>query len=265
MKRLDHYDLWERYKLHQDENAKDELIVLFYPLVRNHARKLLRKIPQILDYDDLVQSGMIGLIQALEKFELDRDIKFETFASRRINGSMLDDINKLDWTPRLVRGSIRTYLKALEIHQNESHEPPSDEELSEITLKNEKLRDLSPEDIREAREQSRKTYLGSVDAESNSESSTASKENVINSTAVLTPDDIYFQRSDTLAILKVIRDNLPEKHLQVIKMKYFEGKPLKEISKAMRLSSAQVALLHNDALSKIEKPLWQMRRTQDNS
>lgn len=252
MSKLAHRELWERYKLENDLDAKKELILIFTKLVPHHARKLIRKSPHLFDYEDLIQSGTIGLIQAIEKFDINRDIKFETFASLRINGSMIDDINSLDWTPRGIRGNIRTYLKAVEIHHFKTQEPPTDEQLSVITQdEDNKLRPLTPEEITQARHQSKKTYLGYMDTTENHDSTTH-PEDIVNSQPVHTPEELLTGKTLTYDILAFLKENLTPEHQQVIKMKYYEEKTLKDISLILGISQARIAKLHKEAIENLQ-------------
>lgn len=254
MRNLEHAELWKRYKEDNDLTAKNELIEKFTPLVFKTAKKYLRSSPNLIDLDDLIQSGMIGLMQSMEKFDMERENKFETFASQRIAGSILDDINKLDWTPRAIRSNIRTYLKALEIHQTSSHESPTDEELSAITQINDKLNTLTPQEIKAARHQSKKTYLGSVDAEFNYTNENPNpKEEIINSIKTSTPEDLFQYEYGTIQTLALAKDVLTEKELKLIKYKYFNSKSLKEIGQILNVPASQVTVLHKNAIKKLRK------------
>lgn len=254
MRILEHAELWQRYKENNDQEAKDELVRKFTPLVFKHAKKYLRASPNLIDLDDLVQSGMIGLMQSMEKFDMTRDNKFETFASQRIVGSILDDINKLDWTPRAIRSNIRTYLKALEIHQTISHEQPTDKELAQITHDRPELNTLSAAGIRTAREQSKKTYLGSVDAEFNQPNdSSIIKEEVINTAKTSTPEELFQHEYGTIQTLRIAQEILTEKELRLIKYRYFDNKSLKDIGVILGVPASQITLIHKQALKKLRR------------
>lgn len=260
MSKLAHKELWERYKLKGDLDAKNELIMIFTKLVPHHARKLARKSPHLFDYEDLIQSGTIGLIQAIEKFDITRNVKFETFASLRISGSMIDDINSLDWTPRGIRGNIKTYLQAVELHHFNNQEPPTDEDLSKITERDDNnLRYLSPEEITQARHQSKKTYLGYVDTSESPETASGQDE-VVNSQPVHSPEDIIHGQTIIYDLLRFISENLTPEHLHIVKLKYYEGKTLKDISEIMGTSQTKVAKLHKQAIENLQEHSEQLQK-----
>lgn len=260
MAELAHRELWERYKKNNDLAAKEELILTFANLVTHHAKKLYRKSPFLFDYNDLEQSGTIGLIQAIEKFDINRDIKFETFANRRINGSMIDDINKLDWTPRIIRGNIRTYLQALERYHAQHQGEPTDEDLSRITADEDNgLKYLSPAEMKEARHQSRKTYLGSVDMENQYDTNANNAEEVINTPEIESPEEIFQSHLPSYDLLKVINETISNiDHLRILHLRYYEGKTLREIGKELGYNNTKTALLHREALKALEGPLTEL-------
>ncbi len=96
-------DLWVKYKEQNDRSAKDELIVKFVELVKIVAGRLYVSYNAHVEYEDLVSYGIIGLIDAIEKFDHTKNIKFETYANFRIRGSIIDQLRSLDWIPRSMR------------------------------------------------------------------------------------------------------------------------------------------------------------------
>jgi RNA polymerase sigma factor for flagellar operon FliA len=104
--------LWRRYRRRGDQAARNELLERYLPLVRLLARKLAARIGGAVEVDDLVSAGTIGLVQALESYDLSRANSFATYASRRIHGSMLDELRRRDWVPRSVRSKARQLQRA---------------------------------------------------------------------------------------------------------------------------------------------------------
>lgn len=149
---------WDKYQSSRDETAKALLVAHYGFLVKQIARPFYHSKPFVLDYEDLIQAGTIGLIQAVERFEYGKDATFETFAQLRIRGSIIDDINSLDWTPRSVRKNIRTVLKAEEKATHEG-ERASAEAVSVIT-------GLSVDEVNLARNQALRTFVLPVNQES---------------------------------------------------------------------------------------------------
>src|SRR5436190_19614225 len=95
--------LWTRFAETRDPGVKNLLIEQYLPIVRYVAERLLSKLPQNVEVEDLTSAGIFGLMDAVEKFEPERNIKFETYCTNRIRGAILDELRNLDWVPRLVR------------------------------------------------------------------------------------------------------------------------------------------------------------------
>jgi RNA polymerase sigma factor FliA len=105
-------DLWRRYKQDNDERARERLVVAYSPLVKFIAGRMASGLPSHVEEADLISYGLIGLIGAIERFDLEREIKFETFAVARVKGAIIDELRSLDWVPRSVRARARDVEKA---------------------------------------------------------------------------------------------------------------------------------------------------------
>ena len=101
--------LWDRYKASGDEAAREALILHYSPLVKFVAGRLAARLASYVEVEDLVQDGIFGLIDAIEKFDIGRGIKFETYAFNRIRGAIIDELRTLDWVPRSVRSRARRF------------------------------------------------------------------------------------------------------------------------------------------------------------
>jgi RNA polymerase sigma factor for flagellar operon FliA len=122
---------WEAYKRTGGRHLRDQLIVRYAPLVKFVAGRVAVGLPQSVDQADLVSYGMFGLIDAIDKFDLDRGIKFETYAATRIKGAIVDELRSADWVPRSVRAKARTVERAIASLEARLHRTPSDSELAE--------------------------------------------------------------------------------------------------------------------------------------
>ena len=122
--------LWREYARTKDQGIRDRLILTYAPLVKYVAGRLGSGLPAHVDENDLVSYGLLGLIGAIERFDPDRDIKFETYAIARIKGSIIDELRALDWVPRSVRSRARDIERAMAQLEAQLHRAPSDEELS---------------------------------------------------------------------------------------------------------------------------------------
>src|ERR671933_769675 len=105
-------ELWRRYKQQGDDRARERLVVAYSPLVKFIAGRMASGLPSHVEEADLISYGLLGLIGAIERYEPEREIKFETFAITRIKGSIIDELRSLDWVPRSVRTKAREIEKA---------------------------------------------------------------------------------------------------------------------------------------------------------
>src|SRR6476646_7424438 len=123
--------LWQDYRATHDQAARDRLILTYAPLVKFVAGRLGSSLPSHVDENDLVSYGLLGLIGAIERFDPDRQIKFETYAIARIKGAIIDELRALDWVPRSVRSRARDIERAICELGRKLHRAPTDEEISE--------------------------------------------------------------------------------------------------------------------------------------
>ena len=122
--------LWQEYRKSKDQELRDRLILTYAPLVKFVAGRVGASLPAHVDEQDLVSYGLLGLIGAIERFDPDREIKFETFAMARIRGAIIDELRSLDWVPRSVRTRARQIERAIAALEKELHRAPTDEEIA---------------------------------------------------------------------------------------------------------------------------------------
>ena len=123
--------LWQEFQKSRDQAVRDRLILTYAPLVKYVAGRLGSGLPAHVDEGDLVSYGLLGLIGAIERYDPDRDVKFETYAIARIKGSIIDELRAMDWVPRSVRARARDIERAIAELVRKLHRAPSDEEISE--------------------------------------------------------------------------------------------------------------------------------------
>src|ERR671919_2083211 len=124
-------ELWRSYKNDGDERARERLVVAYSPLVKFIAGRMASGLPSHVDEGDLVSYGLLGLIGAIERFDLEREIKFETFAVARIKGAIIDELRSLDWVPRSVRTRAREVEKVHARLENNLQRTPTEEEMAD--------------------------------------------------------------------------------------------------------------------------------------
>jgi len=124
--------LWKTYKKSGSKEVRNQLIEHYLPLVRSHAERLKAKLPSVVQVDDLTTAGVLGLMDAIEQFDPDRKVKFETFSAIRIRGAMMDELRGLDWVPRLVRQRARMLSEATASLRAQLGRQPSAEEVASV-------------------------------------------------------------------------------------------------------------------------------------
>src|SRR6201984_656684 len=145
-------ELWRRYKQDGDSRVRERLVVAYSPLVKYVAGRTAAGLPPHVEEADLISYGLVGLISAIERFDLSRDIKFETYAIMRIKGAIIDELRSLDWVPRSVRARAREVERANAKLEHILQRAPTDQEISEemgITIDelNDSLRAISHSSI----------------------------------------------------------------------------------------------------------------------
>src|SRR5258707_4918231 len=123
--------LWLEYRRTKDRAIRDRLIVTYSPLVKYVAGRLGSGLPAHVDEGDLVSYGLLGLIGEIERYDPDRDVKFETYAIARIKGSIIDELRAMDWVPRSVRARARDIERAIAELERKLHRAPTDDEISD--------------------------------------------------------------------------------------------------------------------------------------
>lgn len=250
-KRSDLDDAWSRVVNDDDPKAKEEILIAYRPLVERIAREVLRKKPSNFDRDDLIQAGMIGLLNAIERFDPSREVLFSTFATIRVRGSIYDEINKMDWTPRQVRERIRAVIKAKEDHYRVHQHTPSADELSQI-IKDNSGKELSPQEVLQAEEQASKTYVHAVD------NSTVIHQEEVNTCFVSATNqrngveekiELDEFRSAVNAIIDSTCDDF---EAAVIRAVYFDEKSMKALSEELGIPVSRVSSAKRSAIIKIE-------------
>src|SRR5690242_20830482 len=130
VKAIELRDLWRRYKADGSDKAREQLVVAYSPLVKYVAGRMSSGLPAHVEEADLISYGLLGLINAIERFDLEREIKFETYAITRIKGAIIDELRALDWVPRSVRARAREIERANSKLEHELQRAPTDEEMA---------------------------------------------------------------------------------------------------------------------------------------
>src|SRR5471032_2524659 len=127
---VDVQQLWHDYRAHPTIDLRNQLVELYLPLVKYNAERIWARLPEGVDLDDLISAGVFGLMDAIDAFDLERGVKFETYCVPRIRGAMLDELRTMDWVPRLVRSKHTKVEEVRKSMEAELGRPPSDAEIA---------------------------------------------------------------------------------------------------------------------------------------
>ena len=237
--------LWEDYSKSKNDKLREQLIIEYVPLVKLVAGRLNMYLGYTVEYDDLVSYGVFGLIDAIDKFDYGKGIKFETYASLRIRGSILDQIRKMDWIPRSVRQKqkqIETAISKLE----KEYGPNVKEEAIAKEL------GISIDEYRDWESQTNISNIASLD-EFMEQGTDGSVKEFRNNT-YLEPEEAL-DKTEVKQMLMNALTLLTEKEKKVILLYYYEELTLKEVSKVLEVSESRISQLHSRALEKMKKQL----------
>ena len=238
-------ELWRRYKLEDDENARERLVVAYSPLVKFIAGRMASGLPSHVEEADLVSYGLLGLIGAIERFDLEREIKFETFAVARIKGAIIDELRSLDWVPRSVRSRARDVERAHAFLEGKLGRSPTDEEMAERL-------EISVEDFQGTLLEIANSSVLALDdlwtfADPDGGGGQISVLDTIQDPSALDPET----EAHTAEIKDRLADaieSLPERERLVIALYYYENLTLREIGEVLGVTESRVSQLHTKAV-----------------
>jgi len=236
-------ELWLRYRDTKDVDIRNQIAEYYLPLVKIVCGRLAVSLPQHLDKDDLLSSGFFGLLDAIDRFDISRNIKFETYAGVRIRGAMIDYLRSKDWIPVSMRQKIRRYEQTVCRLENELGRSATDEELSAAL-------GISLDELQSLITQCNSATVIPLEDYLKTDVNETADTNPANSTEL-------FELKETLA--KAI-DRLPEKERTVVSLYYYEELTLKEISMILHLTEARISQLHTKAIFRMRGYLAQNKQ-----
>ena len=235
--------LWADYAKNPTRELRENIILEYAPLVKVVAGRLSMYLGYNVEYDDLVSYGIFGLIDAIDKFDACKEVKFETYASLRIRGAILDHIRKMDWIPRTIRQrqkKINMVEKALEQAKGRA---ATDEEMAEAL-------GISVGEYIEWQSQMKVTGLVSLNEYMES-GSDVSQDSGQGTTSRFESPEESFEKKELAKALSDAMALLTDKEQKIITLYYFEDLTLKEISNVLDVSISRVSQLHTRALAKM--------------
>ena len=234
--------LWQEYAKHKSADIREKLILEYAPLVKLVAGRLSMYLGYNVEYDDLVGYGIFGLIDAIDKFDFMKEVKFETYASLRIRGAILDQIRKMDWIPRTIRQKqkkIETVIKSIEAEKGRN---ATVEEIA-VGL------GITEDEYTEWQSQMKITNIVSLN-EYLEQGSEVSVE--YNHTSQFDSPEEVLEKGELKKILEEALELLTEKERKVIVLYYYEELTLKEISNILEVSESRISQLHTRGLQKMK-------------
>jgi len=235
--------MWKEYKITKNKNIKEQLIIDNIEIVKVIAGKLFHSYNSNVDYEDLVSYGILGLIDAIEKYDPDKNVKFETYANFRIRGAIIDQLRNLDWVPRSTRQKYKKLEEAMETLQKKYGLDISDSVLSEEL-------EMPIDELRNFLSEASIFSIISLD-EKLSENSNFN----IPANGQDDNPELNYLKSEASVMLKKAIESLPERERMIINLYYFSDLTYKEIANIIGISESRVSQLHTKCLIKLRNTL----------
>ncbi|MDQ3850282.1 MAG: RNA polymerase sigma factor WhiG [Actinomycetota bacterium] len=254
VKAIELRELWRRYKRDGDERARERLVVAYSPLVKYVSGRMASGLPAHVEEADLISYGLGGLISAIERFEPEREIKFETYAITRIKGAIIDELRSLDWVPRSVRARARAIERANAKLEHRLQRVPTDDEVA-LELQ------MTVADFQDALLQISNSTIAALDELWTVSDSSGDQVSLLDTlqdpdapdpAAVMDMTDLKDRIADAIA-------RLPEREKLVVALYYYENLTLREIGEVLGVTESRVSQLHTKAVLRLRG-----RMTDDN-
>jgi RNA polymerase sigma factor for flagellar operon FliA len=252
--RMSEDELWALYRRKKDPAIRDAFIRQYAPLVKYVAGKVAANMPSTVEFEDLVGFGVFGLLDAIDKFDPEKNVKFKTYAVTRIRGAIFDELRSIDWVPRSVRQKTKEIEEAVVGLEAKLGRPASDseiagslglseDELLKTMLKISGTSVLSLNDVWYSGDESDKISIGES----------------IESPSSLNPDAAVEREEIKRVIVQAINE-LPDKEKKVLVLYYYEDLTLKEIGQVLEVTESRVSQLHTKAILRLRAKLTNVRK-----
>jgi RNA polymerase sigma factor for flagellar operon FliA len=241
----------------QQDAGREQLILEHLPQIKYIAHRISTKLPSHVELNDLVSAGVLGLLDAVEKFDPSRGVKFKTYAELRVKGAILDSLRNLDWAPRSLRKRSKDLEKTYKELEQRLGRPATDKEVSDelgITL----------EEFYELIDQIKGLNLGSFHdlAPQEDERNGEPLVKYIPDAPQMDPFFV-FQKSELRELLAVAIDTLPKKERLVVSLYYFDELTMKEIGKVLGVNESRVSQLHTKAMLRLRTKLRRVKEAEN--
>jgi RNA polymerase sigma factor for flagellar operon FliA len=239
-------EVWEEYKAGKTEQLRNLLVERYLPLVKYNADRIHTKLPDEVDVDDLMSAGIFGLMDAIDAFDLERGVKFETYCAPRIRGAILDELRSMDWVPRLVRSRSSQVENARKSLLMEHGRKPTDPEIAQ------KL-NMNSEEFAKIRKDAGAVGVVSLsrkwfETDSNKD---VREIDVLKDTKQVNPFSTVQQRD----LKDMITKGLSRAERLILILYYYEEMTMKEIGVTLDLSESRVSQMHSSILARLKAQL----------
>ncbi len=241
--------LWRQYKQTKDRGLRDRLILTYAPLVKYVAGRLGSGLPAHVEEGDLVSYGLLGLIGAIERFDPERDIKFETYAVSRIKGSIIDELRSMDWVPRSVRARARDIERGIAQLEAKLMRAPNDDEIAaHLGITEEEFQDSLLEISRSSIAALDELWAGAGGGDSVALIETLEDAGAPEPQAAIAHTELR----ETLGVAIA---RLPDREKLVVTLYYYEELTLREIGEVLGVTESRVSQLHTKAILRLKARL----------
>ena len=228
---------------------RDELILEHLPQIKYIAQRISAKLPSHVELNDLVSAGILGLLDAIEKFDPTRGVKFKTYAELRIKGAILDSLRNLDWAPRSLRKKSKDLERVVRELEQRLSRPPTDKEVCEEM-------EITLEEFYELVDQIKGLNIGSFHDMAGQDDDKNSEPLVKYVSDAPQMDPFFvFHKSEIQGILGTAIETLPKKERLVVSLYYFDEMTMKEIGKVLGVNESRVSQLHTKAMLRLRTKL----------
>jgi RNA polymerase sigma factor for flagellar operon FliA len=243
-------DLWREYKETGDQSLRERLILHYSPLVKYVAGRVGVGLPPNIEQADLVSYGIFGLIDAIQKFDLERAIKFETYAISRIKGAIIDELRAIDWIPRSVRYKAREVEKAYAALEARLHRTPTEPEVAQEL-------GIALEDLHAIFSQVSFVNVVALDELLNVGGERGDKLSLVDTLEDTKAEDpvLAFETEETKYLLAKAINTLPEREKIVVTLYYYEGLTLAEIGQVLGVTESRICQMHTKAVLQLRGKL----------
>lgn len=241
-------EIWRQYKKNPSRELRNILIQQYLPIVRFNAERVHAKLPTEVELDDLISAGAFGLMDAIEAFDMERGVKFETYCSPRVRGAILDELRSMDWVPRLVRNRSQKIQQATKELQGELGRLPTQKEVAQKI-------GVSPAEFDRMSRDSNAVSMTSLSrkAYGNDSSRELTEIDVVRDERATSPQQ-EVQKAD---LKRLIQQGLTSTERLILILYYYEEMTMKEIGLTLDLSESRVSQMHSAIVDRLRFQLRQ--------